>query len=121
VILPNPAGMDLQTWAQGVVGALGMYSGVITDTSDWQAWGMMFLQDPSLTALNPPNPYDYSDWVSWGQRLVDALSNASGAPTNSSGSAAPLPGGPTGYRRGIIAQNTNYIIAQNGNYLIAQP
>lgn len=101
--------MELHAWANGVVSALGQYSNVMNPLigDDWQSWGMMFMNDPNLTALNPPNPYDYSDWVPWGERLADALGNASGAPT------------PVQYQKGIVAHTLLFIAAHTTNILVA--
>jgi hypothetical protein len=109
VIIPNPDGMQLQPWADAVVSALGQYSNCITPLvgNDWQSWGMMFLNDPSLSTLGPPNPYAFHDWVNWGQRLYDALGNASGAQS------------PLRFNRGIIDHNRNFLVDHFGNFISA--
>jgi hypothetical protein len=77
---PDPNGMDLHTWANGVSLALAQYS-TISNLSgdDWRGWGMMFFNNPVLDALNPPNPYQFDDWREWGARLGESLSNARGS------------------------------------------
>lgn len=110
MIIPNPAGMQLQPWADAVVAALGQYSNTITPLTgeDWQGWGIMFLNDPSLSTLDPPNPYAFTDWVDWGQRLTDALGNASGAQS------------PVVFTKGIIAHPTlSFLIDHNNNFISA--
>lgn len=109
MIIPNPAGMQLQPWADSVVAALGQYSNTITPLTgnDWQSWGLMFQNDPSLSTLDPPNPYAFTDWVDWGQRLVDSLGSASGAQS------------PLQFQRILIAHPTLNFLVDHFNRLIA--
>jgi hypothetical protein len=108
--------MDLQDWASATMYALSQYTMVAPLTNgDWQAWGAIFYNSPSLDALNPPNPYDFTDWVSWGQRLSDSLQNSSGAPNSATSSAGTSPTAAF-----IIAQNGNYLQTQSSNFLATQ-
>lgn len=118
MILPNPAtyGSDLNVWADAVAMAMHQYPsmyGLVGD--DWQRWGMVFFNNPSLDNLNPPNPYHFTRWQDWGQRLADALNAAPDAPT--------FPGNPSGPAGGayIMAQTGAFIKAQTGQFLTTQP
>ncbi|MBS2011041.1 MAG: hypothetical protein JST01_28575 [Cyanobacteria bacterium SZAS TMP-1] len=72
----NPIGMELPEWAAATTLALANYaSPAILVGKDWQSWGAAITRDPRLTALNPPDPYQFSDWREWGCRLIEALNN----------------------------------------------
>lgn len=75
--IPYPRGMELQDWADGAMSALSNYTSItqLTD-GDWQNWGMFFFNNPQLTILGPPNPFEFDNWVDWAERLTDALNNA---------------------------------------------
>jgi hypothetical protein len=78
--IPDPNGMELQAWANGVALAAQQYSSIShLSGEDWRGWGMMFFNNPTLDALNPPNPYFFEDWKEWGSRLSETLSNARGS------------------------------------------
>ena len=113
--IPNPdEGTDLMTWADQVVYALGNYANIaqLTDPKDWQRWGMLFLNAPTLAVLVPPNPYSFPEtqWVLWGQQLSEALGAASG----SSGGAAGGTGG------GIVPGGGAAILTQGGAWILTQ-
>lgn len=81
--IPDPLSMQLPEWADAVAYALLNYPNVTPlQGGNWQAWGMMFFNDPSLNSLGPPNPYAFTDWQLWGEQLVASLNSAPGSPTN---------------------------------------
>jgi hypothetical protein len=112
VILPDPTHMELTPWAFAMNSAMSNYNNLSFLIGDaWQAWGESFLIDPSLSAFAPPDPYQFHDWRDWGRRLVEALNNTPSAPR--------LPGGNTGYSKGLIAHTGQYLIAHTGQYIVA--
>jgi hypothetical protein len=79
--IPNPYGMDVLDWASATVYSLTNYVNIapLEDPSQWQSWGQLLVNSPTLGLLAPPNPYDFTDWVPWAQRVSDALASATGA------------------------------------------
>jgi hypothetical protein len=97
VQIPDPTpDTDVVTWANQVCYALTNYVNIspLTEANDWQTWGMLFLNSPTLTVLSPPNPYWFpeNNWVLWGQQLADTLNNATGSSGSSNGGGI-VPGG----------------------------
>lgn len=118
--IPDPYtyGEDLQAWADAVVDALNLYPSIMPYSAgmDWQYWGLVFFNDPSLGSFNPPNPFNYNDWVAWGEQLAAALDGAPDAPPS-----ANTPSNVVTTGAYLLAQNGVYLKAQNGNLLTTQP
>jgi hypothetical protein len=79
--IPNPYGMDLLDWASATMYSLTNYVNVapLEDPTQWQSWGQILVNSPTLGLLAPPNPYDFKDWEPWAQRVSDALASGSGS------------------------------------------
>jgi hypothetical protein len=74
---PDPAGMELQEWADATTYITSQYANIpFLSGPDWRAWGVSFFNSPQLGSLHPPNPYDSSTWQEWGTRLAESLLNA---------------------------------------------
>jgi hypothetical protein len=120
VEIPDPYtyGEELQEWADAVVDAMNLYPSIMPlgPEMNWQYWGLVFFNDPSLGTFNPPNPFNYDNWKIWGEQLAAALDNAPDAPPSANHpSNINTPGA---Y---ILAQSGVYLKAQNGNLLTTQP
>lgn len=121
--LPDPTYMTLKDWADGTMYVLSQYSLVseLRD-ADWQSWGMAFHNIPSLSPLNPPDPYQFTDWQEWGKRLMEAFGPADGILSNNglTGSSATGGAGSSATAAFLITQNNINLIAQNGNFIVTQ-
>lgn len=114
--IPDPTFMDLVPWTDAVNYTIGQYTNVSEmQGTDWQAWGCIFYNSPSLGALNPPNPYDFDDWITWGQQLALSLQNASGA-AGSGGSG----GGTSATTRNITDQHSFQLCTQQYQTIVTQ-
>lgn len=74
MILINPVGMDLQTWADRTVQLLerfGFKTRLVGD--DWQKWGLTLLATMCRVQGPLPDPRGFKDWREWAQRLIGAL------------------------------------------------
>lgn len=77
--LPMPSGMALEDWETAFSFVLGEYIVVPTSPSeDWQHWGLLYFQNPQLSPLNPPNPYEFTNWILWAEQMVAAFADADG-------------------------------------------
>ena len=72
--LTRPFGMQLTDWADQVVHDLEPYgvSGRLMNESQWQDWGVQFLNNTTL-GRNLPNPYNFSTWREWAERMCEVL------------------------------------------------
>lgn len=72
--LTRPSGMSLRDWADQAALDLDPYGafGRLQDETQWQDWGMQFLNNTSL-GRNLPVPYDFDDWREWAERLSQLL------------------------------------------------
>jgi hypothetical protein len=101
--IPNPYEMDLLDWASATMYSLTNYVNVapLEDPSQWQSWGQILVNAPTLGLLSPPNPYDFTDWRPWAERVSDALSSATGSANVGA----------------IVPQGKAYLIAETGQAL----
>jgi hypothetical protein len=116
--IPNPSeGTDLVTWSQQVIYCVEQYSNIapLENAKEWQVWGMLFVNDPTIGQLGPPNPYWYSDWIIWGQQLSTALDNASGALQSLDSGYISTGGGSP-----VMAQGGDWIQTQGGAPILVQ-
>jgi hypothetical protein len=78
--LPDPAGMELQEWADATTYITSQYANIpFLSGPDWQAWGVSFFNSPQLGNIHPADPYGFSDWRDWGRCLGQSLLNARGS------------------------------------------
>lgn len=73
-MLTRPHGMSLTDWADCAVLDLDLYGtfGKLMSESDWQNWGVQFLNNTSL-GRNLPNPYNFTTWREWAERMCESL------------------------------------------------
>ena len=69
-----PTGMKLGDWADQVALDLDPYGafGRLQDESQWQDWGMQFVNNATLRE-NIPIPYGFSDWKDWAERFCQVV------------------------------------------------
>jgi hypothetical protein len=83
MLLPDPFGMTLHGWADATLSVMNQYPGLAPLYGEnWQDWGSLFYNSPTLGLLGPPNPYAYDDWQDWAQGLISSLSVAPGVSLN---------------------------------------
>jgi hypothetical protein len=66
--------MKLGDWADQVALDLDPYGafGRLQDESQWQDWGMQFVNNATLRE-NIPIPYGFSDWKDWAERFCQVV------------------------------------------------
>lgn len=69
-----PTGMSLMDWADQIALDLDPYGtfGRLMDESQWQNWGMQFLNNMTLKETFPI-PYQFDDWKQWAERFCQVL------------------------------------------------
>ena len=69
-----PTGIKLNDWADQVALDLDPYGafGRLQDESQWQDWGMQFVNNASLKE-NIPIPYSFNDWQDWAERFCQTV------------------------------------------------
>jgi len=69
-----PTGMKLGDWADQVALDLDPYGafGRLQDESQWQDWGMQFVNNATLKE-NIPIPYSFNDWQDWAERFCQVV------------------------------------------------
>lgn len=69
-----PTGMKLGDWADQVALDLDPYGafGRLQDESQWQDWGMQFVNNATLKE-NIPIPYSFNDWQDWAERFCQTV------------------------------------------------
>lgn len=69
-----PTGMKLGDWADQVALDLDPYGafGRLQNESQWQDWGMQFVNNASLKE-NIPIPYSFNDWQDWAERFCQTV------------------------------------------------
>jgi len=115
--------MTMKDWSDGVMYVLSHFIAVPDiQGTDWQGWGMVFHNTVSLSALNPPDPYQFTDWQEWGKRLMEAFGPADGILSHNglTGSSATGGAGSSATAAFLITQNNINLIAQNGNFIVTQ-
>lgn len=107
--------MTMKDWSDGVMYVLSHFIAVPDiQGTDWQGWGMVFHNTVSLSALNPPDPYQFTDWQEWGKRLAEAFGPADGVLFNNNLTGA------SATANFIVSQNNINLIAQNGSFIVTQ-
>jgi len=66
--------MKLGDWADQVALDLDPYGafGRLQDESQWQDWGMQFVNNATLKE-NIPIPYSFNDWQDWAERFCQVV------------------------------------------------
>jgi hypothetical protein len=66
--------MKLNDWADQVALDLDPYGafGRLQDESQWQDWGMQFVNNATLKE-NIPIPYSFNDWQDWAERFCQTV------------------------------------------------
>jgi hypothetical protein len=66
--------MKLGDWADQVALDLDPYGafGRLQDESQWQDWGMQFVNNATLKE-NIPIPYNFGDWQDWAERFCQVV------------------------------------------------
>ncbi len=74
IFLPDPQGLDFNTWAARVTEQFASY-GIPEpfNESRWKDWACSLFAANALTQKDIPSPQGFTDWRQWASRFLETV------------------------------------------------